>query len=241
MNLDVRRSYEQCISVLTRLSTGHKYNPFYALLKMRFNFSSLVFDAKLFDADLYFKFDVNEQKFSNHLEQQLQAGWGGSGSQQSGSSGVTGGGVGQQQQQQQQLQTQQQLVSNAITFSFGSVGLSVNNPASGGQNTGGGVGGLGSSGSGGGQSGTSGFGVTSSFASSSGRDLFSIMHQPLGLLEVLPLNFKCVSSSNGTTIEKPNSSQQESNSYYILPDFFSLFSGNNNSSNTTDNIKITGN
>lgn len=269
MGLNVRRAYDQCIGVLTRLSSGHKYNPFYALLKMRFNFSSLVFDAKLFDADLYFKFDVNEQKFSNHLEQQLQQlaaggmllGGGGAGGlggqQQSGASGVGGGVGGGQQQQQQQMQSQQQLVSNAITFSFGSVGLSVNNPMGsigsvGGANAAGVVGGLGglggggvgSSGSGaGGVGGANGGGpggaggVGSGFSSSSGRDLFASMHQPLGLLEVLPINFKCISSSNGTTIEKPaNASQQpESNSYYILPDFFSLFSANNNSTSSSEN------
>ena len=264
MYLDPRRCYEQCIGELTKLSSGHKYNPFYALLKMRFNFSSLVFDQKLFDADLYFKFDFNEQKFSNHLEQQLQASGGGqSGAQSGGQSGNSAVGAttnlaqaaAQQQQQQQQLQSQQQLVSNAITFSFGSVGLSVNNPGSLVGGVGGGVGGVGGGGAGpsaalgafgsssshsGGGAGVAGVGGSSGaqssataagflagIASNGGRDLFASMHQPLGLLEVLPLNFKCVSSSSGTSIEKPTSAIQDSaNSYYILPDFFSLFSAN---------------
>lgn len=63
------------------------------------------------------------------------------------------------------------------------------------------------------------------------KDLFTSMHQPLGLLEVLPLSFKCISSSNGTSVEKnpaaqDSSQSSNSNSYYILPDFFSLFSSN---------------
>ena len=59
--LDVRKSYQSCIQILTKLSSGHKYNPYYSLLKMRFNFSSLVFDPRLFDADLYFKFGAQAQ------------------------------------------------------------------------------------------------------------------------------------------------------------------------------------
>lgn len=120
MSLGLKKSYDQCIGMLTKLSSGHKYNPFYALLKMRFNYSSLVFDSKLFDTDLYFRFDFNEQKFSNHMENLLN--------QSTFNSNLTQ--QQQLQQQQQQQQTSQQLVSNtmnAITFSFGSVGLSVNN------------------------------------------------------------------------------------------------------------------
>jgi hypothetical protein len=243
MNLDSRKSYEYCINVLTKLSSGHKYNPFYALLKMRFNYSSLVFDSKLFDTDLYFKFDFNEQKFSNHLEQ-IQSG---TQSQQSQSTTNSQTQQQQQQQQQQQLQSQQQqLVSNtmnAITFSFGSVGLSVNNAGSSSQNTGMGSQNIGSSQQNinglGGAANSSGVnnllnqGLFSSLiGNSSSKDLFASMHQPLGLLEVLPLNFKCISSSNGTSIEKQTNVQQDSNAYYILPDFFSLFSANSGDTST---------
>ena len=47
------------------------------------------------------------------------------------------------------------------------------------------------------------------------------MPQCLGLIEVLPLNFKCLSSSNGTSVDK--SSLKHDKSLYVLPEYFSLF------------------
>ncbi len=90
MSLDVKRCYEHCLRILCSFSRGHKYDPLYALLKMRYNFECLVFEANLFDVDLYFKFNVANQKLftqsSTHLLNVQQQ---------------------HQQQQQHQLQLQQ--------------------------------------------------------------------------------------------------------------------------------------
>jgi baculoviral IAP repeat-containing protein 6 len=45
----------------------------------------------------------------------------------------------------------------------------------------------------------------------------SLMPQCLGLIEVLPLNFKCLSSSTGTTVDKTNIKNEKA--LYVLPEF----------------------
>ena len=126
------RAYESCIKMLNVLSKGQKYNPFYALLKMRYNYSCLVFESKLFDVDLYLKFDLLNQKTfpngsngatSNIHQQQQQHHHHHHQQQQSHHH--------QQQQQQSINQFQPQFMQNSsmlnnISFSFGTVGLSAN-------------------------------------------------------------------------------------------------------------------
>ena len=69
MFLDMNKTYDKCLTMLTKLSKANKYNPYYALLKMRFNYTCLPFESKLFDADLYFKFDLNNQKIYQQQQQ----------------------------------------------------------------------------------------------------------------------------------------------------------------------------
>jgi hypothetical protein len=201
--------------MLIKLSKANKYNPYYALLKMRFNYTCLPFESKLFDADLYFKFDLN-----NHQNQQQN----------------------QQQQQQQQQQNQQQQQYQPLPFfytqqptlntnPFGLFGINGFTGFSGFSN-------LNSSqlvnntnavanavaaatasanhyqftiGSNNGNNGN-GSNINANNTSNPcnfmamkqdySSEFYKLMPQIVGLLEVLPLNFKCMSSSQGTTIEK---------------------------------------
>ena len=61
---------------------------------------------------------------------------------------------------------------------------------------------------------------SSSLSPSSNKELVNSFPQSVGLLEVLPLNFKCSACSNGTQVEKNNLKQDTS--LYVLPDFFSF-------------------
>ena len=221
MSINAVRTYEACMRMLTVLSRGQKYNPFYALLKMRYNFSCLIFESQLFDVDLYLKFDLANQKGLN------SSGINGNGSN-------AGSNMHHHQQTQQTLQQQPQFMQNAnnYSFSFGTVGLSasnnaiynINQPMSSYNpsqavfyNTNGHA---------------SGQNVSNNLINLLGLNLgkeINLMPQCLGLVEVLPLNFKCLSSSNGTSVDKSNMKQEKS--LYVLPDCFSVF-GNNSADKT---------
>jgi hypothetical protein len=185
---------------------------------MRYNFSCLLFDSKLFDADLYLKLDIN-----NHIKPPLN-------NQQH-----------QQQQQhqhhhhnhhnQQQQQQQHPLMNNtnAYNFSFGSVGLPPPPPLPMSNNNGNNnqlifnslqTNGQWSPQSMMAQLSAHLFGTYSINAKDYAAIKSNMPQTSVGLLEVLPLNFKCV-SSNGSTIEKNNS--KADSSLYVLPNYFSIF------------------
>lgn len=171
---------------------------------MRYNFSCLIFESKLFDVDLYFKFNITNQK----LLQQTQ---------------------------------HQQANSNTLTnpYSFGSVGISLtgNNNLNGNHNnqnqfyTGSSGQNIGNSGSNNNannlfQNSTDVFSSCLTTNCHGGnKELVNSFPQSVGLLEVLPLNFKFFSCSNGTQMEKGN--QKQDTSLYVLPDFFSFFENQN--------------
>jgi len=214
MHLDADRAFQACTDMLIKMSKGHKYNPYYALLNMRFNFSCLVFESKLFDIDLYFKFDITSVKCAQNTNSL------------SGSASSSG---------------------NNCIFSFGSVGLTmnptmnigntVNMNTNGSSSTTNGLnnnqiifGGGGGGGAGGAASsflnsvnqfGSNTTSYTNALSSNSSKTFYSFqIPQTAGLIEVLPLGFKCIMSSNGTSIDK-NTLKQES-SIYVLPESFSL-------------------
>ena len=218
MALDSQNTYENCMHMLIALSKGYDYNPLYALLKMRYNFSCLVFESSLFDIDLYFKFNITNQKLMQ-----------------------------QSQQQQQQQQSTGSNLNNP--YSFGSVGISltgavnnmnINNSSN--MNIGGNPFGNAQTNS---NLNSNTFGssantnnnnnnlhsinynsqncidvFSSSLSPGSNKELVNSFPQSVGLLEVLPLNFKCSACSNGTQVEKNNLKQDTS--LYVLPDFFSF-------------------
>ena len=236
--------------MLIKLSKGNKYNPYYALLKMRFNYTCLPFESKLFDADLYLKFDLNNQALQQQQQQQQQ--------QQSQ----------QQGQQQQQIHyqpfitstnppifyTQQQ--SNLNTNHFGLFGVSGFTGFSGFSNLNSSqlvstsnaaantlaaitanpfqVNIISNANAWPGTSTGNNNGGANSFISAYGmgtikqeysNESYNLGPKLTGLLEVLPLNFKCISSSQGTTIEKTNSKQDLS--IYMLPNCNTLLNSTN--------------
>ena len=74
----IERAYDRCIKMLSMFAQGQKYNPLYALLKMRYNYSCLIFESRLFDVDMYLKFDLFNQKpflnaTGNNLHHQQRA------------------------------------------------------------------------------------------------------------------------------------------------------------------------
>ncbi len=175
---------------------------------MRYNFSCLVFESQLFDVDLYFKFNITNQKLL-------------------------------QQTQQQQANAPGFALANAYSFGL-SLTANTNlapghpsnaNPFGNAPNGQGGGNNAGSSGSLAAfpanfnyQNSADVFGscLAASGCGSSNRDLMDSLPQSVGLLEVLPLNFKHFSCSNGTQMDKGGSGKQETN-LYVLPDFFSVF------------------
>lgn len=167
---------------------------------MRYNFSCLIFESQLFDVDLYFKFNITNQKLLY------------------------------------QSQHQQQNSNNTLTnpYSFGSVGISL----TGNHNNNGQSGNLNqfsngqSSSNNGGNSAyntnlnsidvfSSCFTSAGSASGSASKESINLFPQSVGLLEVLPLNYKNFSCSNGTQMEK--TSQKQDTNLYVLPDFFSFF------------------
>jgi len=75
--------------------------------------------------------------------------------------------------------------------------------------------------------------IFSSFLTATGcglnnKELINSLPQSVGLLEVLPLNFKHFSCSNGTQMEKANNGGKQETNLYVLPDFFSVFENTNN-------------
>ncbi|CAF0910527.1 unnamed protein product [Brachionus calyciflorus] len=169
MYLDVESTHLKCLQLLNEFAKAQKYSPYYALLNMRFNFSGLIFEPKLFDLDSCLKFDSVQLKTVQNTPPTTQP------------------------------TTQiSQTASNPFTFSFGSVGLSVNQQTQ----------------------------QSQPLPTNSSHNLFptketpSILSQTSGLIEVLPLSYKSISSSNGSNIEK--NGQKQDNSLYILPDYFSI-------------------
>jgi hypothetical protein len=57
------------------------------------------------------------------------------------------------------------------------------------------------------------------------NQLMTIKPSATGLLEVLPLSFKCIAMSQGTSIEKSNNAKQDF-SLYMLPNYSNLFYNN---------------
>ena len=168
---------------------------------MRYNFSCLIFESQLFDVDLYFKFNITNQKLMHQNQNQPQS-------------------------------------SNTLTnpYSFGSVGISLGagnhnnihlNGNTGNQNH------FGSGQSSSNNGANNGYNnnlnsidvfsscFTASSTSGASKESINLFPQSVGLLEVLPLNYKFFSCSNGTQMEKSN--QKQETNLYVLPDFFSFF------------------
>ena len=206
MSCDLSKTYDHCIKILTLLSKGHKYNPLYALLKMRYNFSCLIFESRLFDVDLYLKFDLTNQKLA------------------------------------QPTQFQQNFISNGnnYNFSFGTVGMSANNSSNLNSNNANNPNQMFSSngnGNASNQAGLAGASIGSSLGGGGdfNKDYISLMPQSVGLIEVLPLEFKSISSSNGTTVDKTSNKQDKS--LYVLPDCFSQFGNEPQAESTSSDSK----
>jgi len=217
MNLDSKKTFDVCMDMLTKLSKGHKYNYLYALLKMRYNLSCLLFENTLFDADLYLKFDITHQKLIQN-QQPL---------------GANGG------------------FSNPYSFSFGSVGIAINNNmnktnlnnnqmnsnTNSNQNNNANNNNLKNGNTFNNNMSMGGL-FNSNLLNSSIKDL-NLLPQSMGLIEVLPLKFKYLSSSNGTTIEKnnnnnnSNSNSKQETPFYVLPDYFTFLDSNKQASTTT--------
>ena len=177
MFVDSNKTYQSCMSMLTQLSRSHRYNPFYALLKMRYNFGCLFFESQLFDIDLYFKLEgIKGVKSIASTGNPYTISFG--------SVGVSLGAN----------QLNNQMISGSNLMSQ-SLGTSVGNTAT---------------------SSDEGSGLAQSRV-----DPISSFTPSVGLLEVLPLSFKCISSTNGTSVEKTNNKKE--NSLYVLPDCFTFF------------------
>jgi len=68
----------------------------------------------------------------------------------------------------------------------------------------------------------------------------NLLPQSMGLIEVLPLKFKYLSSSNGTTIEKNNnnsSNNKQESPFYVLPDYFAYLDPPKPASEPSDSDK----
>jgi baculoviral IAP repeat-containing protein 6 len=202
MQIDPKKTFDVCMDMLIKLSKGHKYNYLYALLKMRYNLSCLLFENSLFDADLYLKFDITHQK----LIQSQQP---------------TGG------------------FTNPYSFSFGSVGIAINkNNLTNQINNTTGSGNNNNNMKNSNNQNSNGL-FNSNMLNSSIKEL-NLLPQSMGLIEVLPLKFKYLSSSNGTTIEKNNnnsSNNKQESPFYVLPDYFAYLDPPKPASEPSDSDK----
>lgn len=193
---------------------GHKYNPFYALLKMRYNFSCLIFESKLFDVDLYFKFNITNQKMLQQSQQSQQStgsgipnpySFGSVGISLTGGGGAGANGININDNQQSQMNYGHNNQGNA------SNGNSIYQNNFNYQNS------------------IDVFSSCLTTSQANNKELINSFPQSVGLLEVLPLSYKFFSCSNGTQMEK-NNSKQESN-LYVLPNFFTVFDNKKSDSN----------
>jgi hypothetical protein len=236
----IERAHDRCIKMLSMFAQGQKYNPLYALLKMRYNYSCLIFESRLFDVDMYLKFDLlNQKPFLNSTNNNLHH------QQHTHHHQIHHNQQQQQQQHQNNLPQFMQDPWSNTSFSFGTVGgLSSQNHQHNKQqhlhnnqnnfnlNQNGGIF-AGSNLSNQTQQQNNQSSLTSMSWNTVNANLINLLGlnfggketslllgatSSLGLIEVLPLNFKCLSSSNGTSVDKSNVNKHEK-SLYVLPEF----------------------